>query len=432
MRFSINTLGCKVNLCESDEISSILTAQGLRRVDFRDGDPQLCIVNTCTVTSESDRKVRQLIRKIRKINKDAKLAVTGCYVGDHRDFLEENSTDIILDNNDKKDMQGLVDSILKRVDHKPEIGKGHHSPCSYGHGNHSRPIVKIQDGCEQCCAYCIIPRVRGSYRSVGTRKVLKDVENLVKSGFEEVVLAGIHIGKYGIDIKKGVGLSGLLEEILSRTGIKRIRISSLEINEIDDGLVKVMVKNKKRIAPHLHIPLQSGSGRILKKMGRPYNRKYFVERMERLKKDLPGTAFTTDVMVGFPGETKTDFEDTCNMVKELEFSKLHVFRYSPRQGTRAFSFENRVSGQDKHERSRILRALGDRMRKSFMGKNTGRELLTAVERKAGGDRLLTGTSGNYIKIYFRTGTDYEEIHGKLIKVKARQTYRDGLWGITIS
>jgi threonylcarbamoyladenosine tRNA methylthiotransferase MtaB len=432
MRFSINTLGCKVNLCESDEMSAIFTRRGLLKVDFRDGDPQLCIINTCTVTSESDRKARQLIRKIRKTNRDARLAVIGCYVRDHRDFLEENGVDIILDNDGKKDMQDLVESILKKADYKPEAKKVSHSPCHYPYSDHSRPIVKIQDGCEQGCAYCIVPRVRGSYRSVEGGKVLREIEKLVKSGYEEVVLTGIHIGKYGIDIDGDTGLSGLVEGILSGTGIKRIRMSSLEINEIDEELVKVIVKNDKRIAPHLHIPLQSGSDRILKKMGRLYNIKYFTGRMEMLRRYLPGTAFTTDVMAGFPGETEADFKNTYEMVKKLRFSKLHIFRYSPRPGTAAFSFKDRVSGQDKQERSRILRALGDRMRNSFIKENIGKELLTAVERNAGSDGLLSGTSGNYIKIYFRTDADYNEIHGKLVKIKVQKVYRNGLSGIIAS
>lgn len=427
MKFSINTLGCKVNLCESDEISGQLTGLGFQKVDYRDGNPHICIVNTCTVTSESDRKARQLIRKIRNINKKAKLAVTGCYVRDHSDFLKKSGADLILDNDNKKDVPGLVESILKKTGYQPGTERPANTDSDL-YGKHSRPIVKIQDGCEQNCTYCIIPRVRGKYRSADRGRITERIKKLAEGGFEEVVLTGIHIGKYGFNMGGDYGLADLLQDIFLKSGIKRIRISSLEINEIDSRLLDIMQEHLQRVAPHLHIPLQSGSDDVLKRMGRPYDSGSFIRGIKKIKEKFPHIALTTDVMAGFPGETDKDFQKTLEIIREINFSKLHVFKYSPRPGTRAFLFKDSVAGQVKYERSRVLRELGEKMRDVFMESNKNTELAVAVEKKENKSVLLSGTSGNYIRVYFETDLDFEKIRGKLIKIRAGKKYRDGLLG----
>jgi len=427
MRFSINTLGCKVNLCESDEIWGLLSDRGFHRIDFRDGEPDLCIVNTCTVTSESDRKVRQLVRKIRRVQSGAVLAVIGCYVKNNHDFLIQAGADIILENDCKQDMQGLVDEIIKKV--KRQVGPGPLTcPVSAIRNGHSRPIIKVQDGCEQDCAYCIIPAVRGRYRSREAAVILEKVKGLVDEGFEEVVLTGIHIGKYGIGAGANGKLASLLEKIFSETGIKRVRISSLEINEVSSRLLQVMEKYRQRTAPHLHIPLQSGSDAVLENMGRPYDVRYFESKIQEILDRLPGTAITTDVMVGFPGETEKDFQDTCKTVKKIGFSKLHVFKYSPRPGTRAFYFDGAVHEDIKNKRSAFLRELGGKIRQGFIEDNAGRCLKVAVEQADNGGTVLSGTSGNYIKVYFESGSDFRDIRGRLIDIKAEKRFRNGLWG----
>jgi threonylcarbamoyladenosine tRNA methylthiotransferase MtaB len=293
---------------------------------------------------------------------------------------------------------------------------------------HSRPIVKIQDGCEQNCTYCIIPRVRGEYYSTPESTILKTIERLSREGYGEVVLTGIHIGKYGADMEDTTGLSDLLEKILSETVIDRIRISSIEINEIDDYLIDVLRKYWGRIAPHLHIPLQSGSNKILEKMGRPYNDNFFRKVVKKIRSRLPDIALTTDIMVGFPGETGEDFKKTLALVKEIGFSKLHVFKYSPRPETRAYDFEDQISSQEKNRRSKILRECGDQMREQFLDKNTGLVLDVAVEKEDGGRKMASGTSGNYIKVYFKKRPGMEDLRGRIIKIKTVKRFLQGLVG----
>lgn len=426
MRFSIKTLGCKVNLCESDEISNGLIGSGFQRVDYRDGDPHICIINTCTVTSESDRKVRQFVRRIKNTNKEAKIIVTGCFVRQNRKFLENNKVDLVLDNDEKKDIGGLVANIIKRTT-KEVITEKSGTACIRDEQKHSRPIIKIQDGCEQNCTYCIIPKVRGGYRSIESTEILEKIKDLEENGFEEVVLAGIHIGKYGVDLKNTYRLDCLIDDIMADTAIKRLRISSIEINEIDDRLLSIILENRGRIAPHFHIPLQSGSDAILRKMARPYTAATFTKKVLVIRKVLPDTTITTDVMAGFPGESEEDFNDTLEMVEKTRFSKLHVFKYSPRPGTRAFEFKDGVEGVVKSERSRVLRECGERSRDLFINKNIGKKHIVAAEMIDLESGIVSGTSGNYIRIYFRTGLDFEKIRGRLVELIAVKKYRDGLF-----
>ncbi|MBA7561848.1 Threonylcarbamoyladenosine tRNA methylthiotransferase MtaB [subsurface metagenome] len=470
IRFSINTLGCKVNLCESDDIAAELAGLGFEMASFSD-DPDFSIINTCTVTAESDRKVRQLIRRIKNANGRAKIIVTGCFTGsnDNEKFLEETGIDHII-NNDRKDsipklIAGLTgnngfygscpdsprDESPARIINVQKRGPEKQDHAVTGgpiavytgrmedHHNivrHSRPLIKIQDGCEQNCTYCIVPRVRGRYKSVSLTDITRKIDHIEDSGYEEIVLTGIHIGKYGVDTRaeqtKGTDpkvrdLGQLITEILDRTMIKRIRISSLEINEISMGFLEVVKYNSGRIAPHLHIPLQSGSDRILRSMGRLYNRDYFVQKIREVREVLPEAAITTDIMVGFPGESSGDFKETVLLAKELDFSKLHVFIYSPRSGTIASKIKEQVDPRQKSERSKKLRELGDRMRDGFINKNLGAKLRVICERQEKEKGTASGTSGEYIKVYFKTERDFRKIHGKLVQVTPTKRYRDGLW-----
>ena len=468
IRFSINTLGCKVNLCESDDISRELTGLGFEMAGFSDY-PDFSIINTCTVTAESDRKARQLIRRIKNANKRAKIIVTGCFTASNEKFLEEAGIDHII-NNDRKDsipklIAGLIGNdgfypscpedlsdegparainVQKRRSEGQDLTVPGDPIAVYNsradnHHNivrHSRPLIKIQDGCEQNCTYCIVPGVRGRYKSVGFADIIGKIDYIEDSGYEEIVLTGIHIGKYGVDTRGAQiketdpavrNLSQLITEILDCTMIKRIRISSLEINEISIGLLEVIKNNIGRIAPHLHIPLQSGSDRILGSMGRPYDRDYFVQKIKEIREALPDAAITTDIMVGFPGESPGDFKETVLLAKKLDFSKLHVFKYSPRPGTIASKIKEQVDPRQKSERSKKLRELGDRMRDDFINKNLGRKLLVICERQEKEKGTVSGTSGEYIKIYFKTERDFRKIHGKLVQVAPTKRYRDGLW-----
>ncbi len=443
-RFSINTLGCKVNLCESDDIAGELAEIGFEKVNFSDG-PDLCIINTCTVTAESDRKARQLIRRIKNKNNRAKIIVTGCFTGNNSEFLEDCGIDHIINNDRKDSIPKLLAELAGSKDLKDTSRSNtREDDCNEGIADgkrlvdisHSRPLIKIQDGCEQNCTYCIIPSVRGKYISTDLSNIIGKIGYIENTGYEEVVLTGIHIGKYGADIKgtgsgedvSGIsGLSQLISEILHRTKIKRIRISSLEINEVTSGLLELINNNNTRIAPHLHIPLQSGSNRILGGMKRPYDRDYFIEKIKEVRKILPDIAITTDIMVGFPGESDDDFMETFSLVRELYFSKLHVFKYSLRPGTIASKLKGQVDSRQKSKRSEKLRKLGDSLRDDFINNNLGKKFLVVCERQDSESGIFSGTSGEYIKVHFRSKMDYKEIHGKLIQLKSFKKYLDGLW-----
>jgi len=434
MRFSVDTLGCKINQSESDFIVKELFEKGLEPVSWSER-PDFCIINTCTVTSRSDRKARQIIRKIKSQNKNSKIVVTGCFVVFNKKFLQDCDIDFMVENKDKNKIPDLIGRMaagrkdLKSFDFKS---------CSQFNQIHSRPLVKIQDGCEQNCTYCIVPKVRGKYRSVPYREILNKIIDLQKDGFGEVVLTGIHIGKYGVDLSTGSpgkeskisSLANLLEEVVRETSIKRIRISSIEVNEIDSRLLDILKRNNRRFASHLHIPLQSGSDRILKLMGRPYTAQYYFKKIGMISGIFPNIALTTDVMAGFPGESEEDFARTVNMIKRIAFSKIHVFKFSKRMHTLAYGMGNQVGEEIKSERSKILRSIGDRLRNSYIKNQIGELLNVVCEEMNFENRIISGTSGNYIKVYFPM--DKENLpsqKGKILRVVANSEYKNGLWGV---
>lgn len=434
MRFSVDTLGCKVNQSESDFIVKELLEKGLELVLWRKR-PDFCIINTCTVTSRSDRKARQIIRKIKSQNKNSKIIVTGCFVVFNKKFLKDCDIDFIVENKDKNKIPDLIGRMtaggkdLKSFDFKS---------CSQFNQMHSRPLVKIQDGCEQNCTYCIVPKVRGKYRSVPYREILNKIIDLQKDGFEEVVLTGIHIGKYGVDFStsspgkgsKISSLANLLGEVVRETSIKRIRISSIEVNEIDSRLLDILKRNNRRFASHLHIPLQSGSDRILKLMGRPYTAQYYFKKIGMISGILPNIALTTDVMAGFPGESEEDFARTVNMIKRIAFSKIHVFKFSKRMHTQAYGMGNQVGEEIKSERSKILRSIGDRLRNIYIKNQIGKLLNVVCEEMNFENNIISGTSGNYIKFYFPMDKEnFPSQKGKILRVAANSEYKNGLWGI---
>ncbi len=434
MRFSIDTLGCKVNQSESDFIARNLIKKGLEPVAWQ-YRPDFCIINTCTVTSQSDRKARQLIRRIKSKNNSSKIIVTGCFVAYNSGFLNNCGVDFMVENKDKY-------KIVKLIAEMSGDGKGRENfnpdNCPYSGFLRSRPLVKIQDGCEQNCSYCIVPKVRGKYRSVPQGEILKNIMTLQKDGFEEIVLTGIHIGKYGVDFGtdnlnpgRRIGcLADLLGGITEGTGIKRIRISSIEVNEINSGILEVLKKKSKRFALHLHVPLQSGSDRILEVMRRPYTARYYIKKIGMIKKIFPGIALTTDVMVGFPGESKKDFMQTVKVIKRAAFSKVHVFKFSRRIHTAAYMMNSQINEEVKSERSRILRDIGDKLRNDYIKNNMGRSLNVVCEEMDNRNGLVNGTSGNYIKVYFPPSSeDFSLLKGKILEVSANSLYKNGLGGV---
>lgn len=379
MKVSLLTLGCKVNQAESSHIEGELVAHGCRVVDL-DGNPDLCIINTCSVTSKSDYQSRQLIRRAAKTG--SRVIVTGCYAELNRETVGSmDGVDAVLDNNKKE-------SIINMLYGKPSCNR-----LRLNEKPKSRYLLKVQDGCNNACTYCVIPKARGRSRSRRIDEVIEEIDSVEKI-YNEVVLTGIHLGTYGYDIIPKVSLTVLLRTILMKTNIKRIRLSSLEVTEIDDELLELI--HEERVCKHLHIPLQSGDNKILKMMNRTYNTSIFNDNISSLFQKLTGILIGTDIIVGFPGEGPSEFENTRRLIENSPISYIHVFPFSPREGTKAFEMEARVSDPIKKQRCEILRSIGKRKKSEYMNKQVGRSLDLLIEETES-DGAAIGTTGNYLK-----------------------------------
>jgi threonylcarbamoyladenosine tRNA methylthiotransferase MtaB len=348
--FSIVTLGCKVNAYESEYYREVLVKKNYEEVEgFEDSD--LIIINTCTVTNQASFKSRQKINQAKKLNPSAKLVVVGCYVQSNHDELQEKyNIDLLIGNKNKDRFAELIESIEENLSSDFSMPKTFENIPITNFKNKTRAFLKIQDGCNQFCSYCIIPYTRGRERSLAQDDVIKMVKQLEKEHLE-IVLAGIHTGKYGTDINSS--LSELIQRILDETKIERIRLSSIDINEVDDQLIDLM-KNNPRLAQHLHISLQSGDDDVLKLMNRPYTTTQFRERIKLIRKEIPNISISTDIIVGFSNETDKRFENTLNFINLIGFSFLHVFPYSIRKFTKAAQFEQLNSEEIKKKRVHIL------------------------------------------------------------------------------
>jgi threonylcarbamoyladenosine tRNA methylthiotransferase MtaB len=459
--FTVITFGCKVNQSESDEIISELNCYGLTHTgDITKSD--IVIINTCTVTAQTDSKIRQFIRKVKRLNPKSKVFVTGCFVKFNEDFLKNLNIKNYYQNEEKNKIPKIVLRELKLDDGSKFIEKDsfYVKNCSVEHdsksyksngnvndikndnknpkllGKHTRHFIKIQDGCEQNCTYCIIPLVRGKYTSKMPDDIVNEIKFVQSIGLEEVVLTGIHLGNYGVDLNLNnsneFNLAKLLNTIIKTTNIKRIRLSSIEINEISPELIEIIKKNKN-VASHLHIPLQSGSNKILQLMKRPYDIEFFSSKINQIKKEIPDISITTDVMVGFPNEDEEDFNDTIKVVKEIKFSKVHVFKFSKREGTVAFSMNGQISEEIKQQRGEILRKICDGLRKTYLESFIGMTLSVLIEKINFIDMIVTGMAENYIKVYAILRGDESYVNtcikiGKISDVKITGFFKDGLLG----
>ena len=370
-KYFIHTFGCKVNQYESQLISENFKKNNFER-SLKPEDTDVIILNSCTVTSEADKECQYLIRKFSKLSNNPKLILTGCLVKNKNVDLNKMfpNIEVITDK-----------TILFNEPQKQTVS---------GHDKHSRAFLKIQDGCNSFCSYCIVPYIRNVLWSKPENEVISEITNLIKNGYSEIVLTGIHLGKYE------EGLSNLVEKIIHIDLDFRIRISSIDINEIDGKLIELMKANPNKICRHLHIPLQSGSEEILKQMNRKYSKNYFEEKTAEIIKKLPDLALTTDIITGFPGETEEHYKETCEFVKKLPFSGFHIFRYSDREGTKAFQFKNKIPSDEIKKRSKDLLEIDLIKRKIFLTKNLG------TKRKAvkiGTNKLLTD---NYIIVETNT------------------------------
>ncbi|TXT17357.1 MAG: mtaB [Erysipelotrichaceae bacterium] len=373
--FSIVTLGCKVNAYESEYYSEVLTQKGYQEVKhFEDSD--LIIVNTCTVTNQASFKSRQKIHQAKKMNPSAKLVVVGCYVQSNHDELKEKyNIDLLIGSKNKDQFGNLIDNMDQPSPFETNMPRNFESIPITSFRNKTRAFVKVQDGCNQFCSYCIIPYTRGRERSLPHEEVIKMIKHLEKEHLE-IVLAGIHTGKYGSDIQSN--LSDLIQHILDETHIQRIRLSSIDINEVDDRLIQ-LIKNDHRMARHLHISLQSGDDEVLKLMNRPYTSEVFRNRIEHIRKEIPDISISTDVIVGFSNETQDRFDQTVQFIKSIGFSFLHVFPFSVRKMTKAEHYPQVASDQEKKQRVHILTDLSKQLQKDRFNSLIGTKVSVLTE-----------------------------------------------------
>lgn len=398
---ALHNLGCKVNAYETEAMQQMLEQNGYEIVNFTD-KADVYIVNTCTVTNIADRKSRQMLHKAKKMNPEAIVVATGCYVQASKEQIEmDQSVDIIVGNNKKKDIINILDEFenSKHLEHMIDI---HHTN-EYeeleleSSLEHTRAIIKVQDGCNQFCSYCIIPFARGRVRSRKSEYVINEVKRLADKGFKEVVLTGIHLSSYGVDLEQEDLLS-LIVAVSKVEGVKRIRLGSLEPRIITEEFVKTLAKLGK-MCPHFHLSLQSGCNETLKRMNRRYSVEEYYEKCCLLRKYFNNPAITTDVIVGFPGETNAEFETTKAFINKVKFYEIHVFKYSKRQGTKAASMENQVDEQIKNIRSarllEITKEQSDDYVKSQIGKNL--EILIEENMIIDGTKYYIGHSKEYVK-----------------------------------
>ncbi len=378
MKVAIQSLGCKVNLYESEYITDQFQKAGYEIVPFQE-IADVYIINTCSVTNTSDVKSRKVIHQAIRRNPDACIVAIGCFIEANHDYREDG-VDILLGNANKSKVLEYVERYWQTKQKAnyfvtPIPEKFDDMTMSTFLGR-TRAFIKIQDGCENFCSYCIIPYVRGKCRSKNFQTVLEEIQNYVQHGYKEVVLTGIHTGNYGVDL--GTDFAALLREIVKINGLVRLRISSIEITELTDEVLQI-IRDNDVIVDHLHIPLQAGSDKILRLMNRKYDLAYFKQKMEQIREIRPDISLTTDIIVGFPSETEEDFQDTLSFVREVQFSKVHVFPYSRRSGTVAADMAEQVPGDVKKDRVRRLLALSKELETEYMKKFIGKTLPVLME-----------------------------------------------------
>ena len=378
MKVAIQSLGCKVNLYESEYITDQFQKAGYEIVPFQE-IADVYIINTCSVTNTSDVKSRKVIHQAIRRNPDACIVAIGCFIEANHDY-HEDGVDILLGNANKSKVLEYVERYWQTKQKAnyfvtPIPEKFDDMTMSTFLGR-TRAFIKIQDGCENFCSYCIIPYVRGKCRSKNFQTVLEEIQNYVQHGYKEVVLTGIHTGNYGVDL--GTDFAALLREIVKINGLVRLRISSIEITELTDEVLQI-IRDNDVIVDHLHIPLQAGSDKILRLMNRKYDLAYFKQKMEQIREIRPDISLTTDIIVGFPFETEEDFQDTLSFVRKVQFSKVHVFPYSRRSGTVAADMAEQVPGDVKKDRVRRLLALSKELETKYMKKFIGKTLPVLME-----------------------------------------------------
>ena len=425
------TLGCKVNQYETEAMLELFEKEGYEKAETEDY-ADVYVINTCTVTHMSDRKSRQYIRRMKKKNPDAIIAVVGCYSQvSPEEILSIDEVNLVMGTNDRKKIVEEVKKIdasrkVSTVDDIMKVKAFEEIEINKTNGK-TRAFMKIQDGCDRYCSYCIIPYARGRVRSRDLESIVKEVENLASNGYKEVVLTGIHVASYGKDIKDSdIKLLDVIKQINDIEGIERIRLSSVEPILFTDEFVEA-VSTMDKVCPHYHLSLQSGCDETLKRMKRRYTTEEYKAIVDRLRAAIPNVSITTDVIVGFPGETNEEFDKTYEFLKDIELTHMHVFKYSPRKGTPAATMENQVDPSTKHDRSEKLLQLNEENFNKFGQKMLDKEFNVLFEQKVG-DNKYEGLTENYVKVIVESDNDISE---QILKVKITDVKNEFLEGILV-
>ena len=413
-KVALHNLGCKVNAYETEAMQEMLEQNGYEIVPFKEG-ADIYIINTCTVTNMADRKSRQMLHRAKKMNPNALVVAAGCYVQAKEESGEIDSCiDIVIGNNRKKDLIEILEQHIQKavidINHTKEYEQLHLTKTA----EHTRAYIKVQDGCNQFCTYCIIPFARGRVRSRGKDDVLEEVRGLAKNGYKEVVLTGIHLSSYGVDLENE-NLLSLIQAVHEVEGIERIRLGSLEPRIITEEFAQT-ISALPKICPHFHLSLQSGCDATLKRMNRRYTAQEYAEKCALLRKHFENPALTTDVIVGFPGETEEEFQASMKFVDEIDFYETHIFKYSKRKGTKAAVMENQVSEQVKTLRSNQMLELDKQKREAYEAHFLGTEVEVLMEESVtiGGTVYQVGHTKEYVKIALETEMS---LQNQLVKVQ---------------
>ncbi|MBP2650722.1 MAG: modification enzyme, MiaB family [Firmicutes bacterium] len=425
-RVALTTLGCKVNQFETDIIAGLFKEKGYQTVKFEQA-AEIYVINTCSVTHLGERKSRQLIRRATRLNPEAAIVVTGCYAQLSPDKVAQiPGVDIVVGTKERQRIVELAEAALLKGEKVKLVGdimsaREFEDIPLFAAPGRTRAFLKIQEGCTNYCTYCIIPYARGPLRSRPLDSVVRETEKLVAAGFKEIVLTGIHLGAYGHDFGGSITLTDAVKRVLEVTGLVRLRLGSLESVEVDEKIIDIM-KNDNRLCHHFHLPLQSGDDTVLKAMNRHYTTTEYSSLVTGIQTKVPDVAISTDIIVGFPGETEEMFNNTLKFVKTINFSGIHVFPYSSRQGTPAADFSNQIAENQKKHRVNLLQQVAETKATEFRARFIGRQMTILSELHGGAE--LEGLTGNYIRVY----TDSQAPRGQLLRVMLEKHYKDGVWG----
>jgi len=417
VRVAIDSVGCKLNQAEAELLARQFAEAGYQLASPA-GKADVYILNTCTVTHIADSKCRHWLRLAHRRNPNALLVATGCYAQRvPQELAQIEGVGLVLNNEEKPNLLRMLEESGETGAPVPAHGK---LTAGCFDGLRTRALVKVQDGCNDFCSYCIVPLVRGRERSLPVDRVVAEVKDRMSQGYKEVVLTGVKIGSYNYE---GINLQGLLERILAEAGVERLRLSSLQPQEITPELIKLW--HNPRLCRHFHLSLQSGSDEVLNRMKRRYSTGDYQQTVSLIRSLVPEVAITTDVIVGFPGETEAEFEESYAFCRQMEFARIHVFPYSPRQGTQAARMPQQVETQLKKQRSQKMLVLAEESSQNFSQQFLGKTMLVLWEKQSK-DGVWSGHTDNYIKVYTKTSNDSAN---KLLPVRLAEVYRDGVWGV---